>query len=66
MRVFIIIISLMFFCAVAATCQSLSVFNIDTSAFPVIRAKFFAFDAAGNQIRNLTASDFSVTENGQL
>ncbi|MCX6152856.1 MAG: VWA domain-containing protein, partial [Candidatus Kapabacteria bacterium] len=52
--------------AVAATCQSLSVFNIDTFAFPVIRAKFFAFDAAGNQIRNLTATDFSVTENGQL
>ncbi|MCX6156023.1 MAG: VWA domain-containing protein, partial [Candidatus Kapabacteria bacterium] len=49
-----------------ASSQSLSVFNIDTSAFPVIRAKFFAFDAAGNQIRNLTASDFSVTENGQL
>ncbi|MGA2298594.1 MAG: choice-of-anchor D domain-containing protein, partial [FCB group bacterium] len=46
--------------------QSLSVFNIDTSSFPTIKAKFFAFDASGNQITNLSTSDFQVTENGQI
>ncbi|MCX6153662.1 MAG: VWA domain-containing protein [Candidatus Kapabacteria bacterium] len=52
--------------AIEALGQSLSVFNIDTSSFPVIRAKFFAFDGSGNQIRNIPSSDFSVSENGQL
>ncbi|MDQ1265617.1 MAG: hypothetical protein QG635_768 [Bacteroidota bacterium] len=46
-------------------CQSLSVFEADTSGFPTIKAKFFAIDAAGNQITNLSVSDFQVTENGQ-
>lgn len=49
----------------SAFSQSLSVFDIDTTAFPTIKAKFFAFDAAGNQITNFSASDFQVTENGQ-
>ncbi len=50
--------------AQAAHGQSLSVFNVDASNFPTIRAKFFAFDAAGNQIKNLSETDFKVTENG--
>jgi hypothetical protein len=44
--------------------QSLTVFDIDTSAFPTMKAKFYAFDADGKQITNLSPSDFSVTENG--
>ncbi|MCX6153532.1 MAG: choice-of-anchor D domain-containing protein [Candidatus Kapabacteria bacterium] len=49
----------------AARSQSLSVFKLDSSAFPIINAKFYATDANGNQIRSLSASDFSVIENGQ-
>ncbi|MEI6091168.1 MAG: choice-of-anchor D domain-containing protein [bacterium] len=48
-----------------ANSQGLSVFNIDASSFPNIKAKFFAFDADGKQITNLSPSDFTVTENGQ-
>lgn len=44
--------------------QSLSVFDVDTSNFPHIKAKFYAFDANGKQITNLSPSDFSLTENG--
>ncbi len=44
--------------------QSLSLFNLDASSFPTIKAKFFAFDAAGKQITNFSPSDFTVTENG--
>ncbi|MEI6090854.1 MAG: FISUMP domain-containing protein [bacterium] len=48
-----------------ANCQSLFVFNCDTTAFPTIKANFFALDAEGNQITNLSSSDFTITENGQ-
>jgi uncharacterized protein (TIGR02145 family) len=44
--------------------QSLSLFDLDISNFPTIRAKFYAFDAEGNLIRNLSPSDFEVKENG--
>ena len=44
--------------------QSLSVFEIDTSSFPTMKAKFYAFDASGKQIKSLSASDFNLTENG--
>jgi len=46
-----------------ANSQSLSVYDIDTSAFPTIKAKFFAFDAQFNLITNLSPNDFSITEN---
>lgn len=49
----------------AASAQSLSVFDVDTASFPTIKAKFYAFDATGNQITNLSLSDFQVTENSQ-
>jgi uncharacterized protein (TIGR02145 family) len=48
----------------SAYAQSLSVFDIDTYAFPVMKAKFYAFDAGGKQIKSLTTSDFKLTENG--
>ncbi|MEI6091365.1 MAG: choice-of-anchor D domain-containing protein [bacterium] len=47
-----------------ADCQSLSVFKVDASAFPIIKAKVYAFDATGNQIKNLSPSDFELKENG--
>ena len=50
--------------AQVANGQSLSVFDVDASNFPTMRAKFFAFDAVGNQIKNLSETDFKVTENG--
>jgi WD40 repeat protein/uncharacterized protein YegL len=43
--------------------QSLSLFDVDASNFPTIRAKFYAFDAQGNQQRP-NISDLSLTENG--
>ncbi|MEI6089883.1 MAG: choice-of-anchor D domain-containing protein [bacterium] len=49
----------------SAYSQSLSVFNINASNFPKIKANFFAFDNAEKQITNLSTSDFSITENGQ-
>jgi VWFA-related protein len=49
----------------SAYSQSLSVFNVDAGSFPTIKAKFYAFDASGNQITNLLPSDFEVKENGQ-
>ena len=45
--------------------QSLSVFDIDASNFPTIKAKFYAFAQDGKQISNLNPSDFEVMENGQ-
>lgn len=44
-------------------CQSLSLFDVDPSNFPTIRAKFYAFDTQGNQQRP-NISDLSLTENG--
>jgi uncharacterized protein (TIGR02145 family) len=58
-------ISLFIFLACcSAYSQSLSVFDVDTTNFPIMKAKFFAFNKDGNQIRPNT-SDFSITENGQ-
>jgi hypothetical protein len=51
-------------CGNEASGQSLSLFDVDASNFPTIRAKFYAFDAEGNLIRNLSPSDFEVKENG--
>lgn len=47
-----------------ADAQSLSIFDVDTSSFPVMKAKFFALDRPGNSIKNLVASDFVLTECG--
>ncbi|MCO5251697.1 MAG: choice-of-anchor D domain-containing protein [Candidatus Kapabacteria bacterium] len=44
--------------------QSLTIFDVDASNFPTIRAKFYAFDAEGKLILNLAASDFELLENG--
>ncbi|MCO5251976.1 MAG: choice-of-anchor D domain-containing protein [Candidatus Kapabacteria bacterium] len=44
--------------------QSLSLFDLDISNFPTIKAKFYALDAEGNQILNLSPLDFELLENG--
>jgi WD40 repeat protein len=44
--------------------QSLQLFNIDTTSFPNITGKFYAFDKDGNQITNISPTDFILTENG--
>ncbi|MEI6089226.1 MAG: choice-of-anchor D domain-containing protein [bacterium] len=48
----------------SAYSQSLSLFNIDASAFPHVKANFYALDSNGNQITNLTPADFTLKENG--
>ncbi len=45
--------------------QTFNVFDIETSSFPVVKAKFYAFDSTGTQITNLSPSDFEITENGE-
>jgi WD40 repeat protein/uncharacterized protein YegL len=43
--------------------QSISLFNIDPSGFPAIKADFYAFDSLGNRIYP-TVQDLQVLENG--
>ncbi|MFN8361153.1 MAG: choice-of-anchor D domain-containing protein [Candidatus Kapaibacterium sp.] len=43
--------------------QSLSLFDVDPSGFPTVKAKFYAFDAAGQQQRP-SISELTLTENG--
>lgn len=44
--------------------QTLYVFDIDSTDFPIMRAKLFATDKNGDQITNLDKSDFEIYENG--
>jgi WD40 repeat protein/uncharacterized protein YegL len=44
--------------------QSLSLFDVEASAFPTMKAKFFAFDKDGKQI-NPTISELTLKENSQ-
>lgn len=43
--------------------QSLYLFDIDDSDFPTMRAKFYAFDEEGDQVRP-DASELTIKENG--
>ncbi|MGN6646869.1 MAG: OmpA family protein [Cytophaga sp.] len=47
----------------AVSAQQLTLFNIDTSAYPVVKANFFAIDAFENQITTLKKEDVFVKEN---
>ncbi len=51
-------------CAPSLFSQSLTVFNIDASAYPVMRAKFYAFDADGNQLSGIALGDLQLREDG--
>jgi outer membrane protein OmpA-like peptidoglycan-associated protein len=44
--------------------QSLTVYDVNASAFPLMRAKFFALDANGNPLSDIAAQDFLIRENG--
>jgi WD40 repeat protein len=44
--------------------QSFQVFDVDTSNFPNVKAKFLVYSNNWQQIVNLSASDFKVFENG--
>lgn len=45
--------------------QTFNLYDIDTSRFPTISARILALDSAGQEFPNLTASDFSIAENGK-
>ena len=47
-----------------ADAQTFTVFDVDTSDYPTIRAKFWAFDENHEQITDLSVSDFEILENG--
>ena len=56
-------ISLFIFLACySAYSQSLSVFDVDVSDFPKIKAKVFVFDKEGNQIQDLSKYNLLLTE----
>ena len=59
-----LIIFIMLLSAANAFSQSFHVFDIDTTDFPIMRAKFYAFDAEGKQITNISPSEVTVTEDG--
>ena len=44
--------------------QTFSVFDVDASGYPTVKAKFYAFDAGGNQQTNFSTADFFVKEDG--
>jgi uncharacterized protein YegL len=44
--------------------QSFSVFDADVSNFPIMKAKFFAFDKNARQISLFSKRDFEIMENG--
>jgi WD40 repeat protein/outer membrane protein OmpA-like peptidoglycan-associated protein len=47
-----------------ARAQSITVFDLNASSFPQMRAKFFALDAAGAPVRDISARDILIRENG--
>ena len=63
MKMYIVFLFLIF-SFLRANSQSFFVFDIDTTNFPVMKAKFYALDDKGNQIKS-NINDFLLTENGQ-
>ncbi|MDQ1264986.1 MAG: hypothetical protein QG635_136, partial [Bacteroidota bacterium] len=63
MKTIILLLTCLLYCSIIAHAQMLSVFDVDTSSFPVMRAKFYAIDSNNKQIRNLSTSDFVLMEN---
>jgi len=51
-------------CASSLFSQSLTLFDIDASAYPAMRAKFYAFDADGNQLSGISPGDLQLREDG--
>jgi hypothetical protein len=59
-----IAIFLVFIAVYTSQAQTLNIFDIDTRDFPTVKANFIATDANGDQITDLSTSDFVVTEDG--
>jgi outer membrane protein OmpA-like peptidoglycan-associated protein len=47
----------------AVFAQQLTLFNIDTTKYPTVKADFFAIDALDNQVTTLTKDDVFIKEN---
>jgi WD40 repeat protein/uncharacterized protein YegL len=54
----------MIFGFLRANSQLLSVFETDTSNFPIIKSKFYAFDKDDKKLNNISSSDFELLEDG--
>lgn len=63
MKKYILCFFLFLFAVQATFAQSLSLFDIDKSSYPNIKAKFYSFDRNGAQIKHLK-SELSIFENG--
>ncbi len=61
---FLIVASYLALHAMGLHAQSLVLFSIDNSAYPVMRAEFLALDADGRQITGLASEDLILTEDG--
>lgn len=56
----------LFFISYTVYSQSLAVFDVDTTNYPIVQAKYYAFDALGYQITDLSPSHFVLKESGQI
>jgi von Willebrand factor type A domain-containing protein/type IX secretion system substrate protein len=65
MKNLIFLIISLFLTTLTTFSQSLSVFDIDTTSFPIMNAKLYAFDKNGLQLKNLEPSDFKLNENDE-
>ncbi len=62
---YIILILLSVALVTDASSQKIEIFDIDDSQFPIMKAKFFAFDSTGAQVTDLSPEDFNIREDGQ-
>ncbi len=46
-------------------CQNLTILNVDTSAYPIMKMDFIVTNPMGKQIKNMNISDFELIENGE-
>lgn len=59
------LILFIFLYALNVCSQSLTLFDIDTTNFPNMHAKFYSIDENGDQIINLSSEDFKLSENSK-
>ncbi len=63
-RIVIAMLLLSLACASSLFSQSMTVFDIDASEYPTMRAKFYVFDADGNQVSGIASGDLQLREDG--
>ena len=59
---YIILSLILLMSSASVNSQTLDVFDIDASEFPIMKAKFFAFDSVGKQITDVSVQDFNIQE----